>query len=63
VNNSAQTLLARWAKAGVWERFFEGSKAVARKMEKAGNISIWPSMITLGWPILKSCRTQHGAPA
>ena len=57
-----ETLLARWAKADVWERFFEASKAVARKGEKAGNISICPSMITLGSPIPKSCRTQHGAP-
>jgi transposase len=37
--------------------------AAARKAEKAGNISIWPSMITPGWPILKSCQMKHGAPA
>jgi transposase len=34
----------------------------ASKAEKAGNISIWPSMITPGWPILKSCQTKLGAP-
>ncbi len=37
--------------------------AAARKAARAGNISIWPSTITPGWPILKSCRTKHGAPA
>ena len=37
--------------------------AAARKAARAGNISIWRSTITPGWPILKSCRMKHGAPA
>src|SRR5580704_4097810 len=37
--------------------------AAARKAARAGNISIWRSTITPGWPILKSCRTKHAAPA
>jgi hypothetical protein len=27
------------------------------------NICIWPSTITRGWPIPKSCRMKHAAPA
>jgi transposase len=45
------------------DRTGQSAHAVASKAERAGNIFIWRSMITPGWPIRKSSPMKPGAPA